>query len=158
MPELSTNVKDLADEVRRAIADLSTSGDEQASGVVTRVGDGVAWIYGLRSCGYAEMLEIDGASGNKVTAFAHNLLEDEIGAVLLGEAEEVKAGARVRLSGQILSVPVGPELVGRVIDPLGNPLDGKGPLKTKARGEIERPAPGVLARKSVHEPVPTGIT
>ncbi len=157
MAESKFDVKKLADEVRHAIAKLEDSGEEKTAGVVTRVGDGVAWIYGLRSCGYAEMLEIEGID-SKVTAFALNLLEDEIGAVLLGEDTQVKAGARVKLSGQILSVPVGAELVGRVIDPLGNPLDGKGPLKTSARGEIEKPAPGVLARKSVHEPVPTGIT
>lgn len=152
------NVAKLAEEVRKAIAGLAETGDEKSAGVVTRVGDGVAWIYGLRDVGYAEMIEVESTKGGTVTAFALNLLEDEIGAVLLGEDQEVKAGARVKLSGQILSVPIGPELIGRVVDPLGRPLDGKGPIKTKARGEIERPAPGVLARKSVHEPLLTGIT
>src|SRR5579862_7402267 len=158
MTENVASVKQLADEVRRAIADLRDSGDSTSAGIVTRVGDGVAWIYGLRSAGYAEMLEIESFEGGSVTAFALNLLEDEIGAVLLGDDALVKAGAKVRLSGQILSVPVGPELVGRVVDPLGNPLDGKGPIKTKLRGKIEQPAPGVLDRKSVHEPLATGIT
>ena len=158
MANSNINVKTLAAEVHQAIADLKETGDSSSAGVVTRVGDGVAWIYGLHSVGYAEMIEIDSTDGKTVTAFALNLLEDEIGAVLLGEVELVKAGARVRLSGQILSVPVGPELVGRVIDPLGRPLDGKGPIKTKVRGYIEQPAPGVLARKSVHEPLSTGIT
>lgn len=157
MPELKADVKGLAEDVRRAIAKLEDAGDEKASGVVTRVGDGVAWIYGLRDCGYGEMLEIEGLNST-VSAFALNLLEDEIGAVLLGEDINVKAGARVKLSGQILSVPVGPELVGRVIDPLGRPLDGKEPAKTKLSSEIEKIAPGVLARKTVHEPVPTGLT
>ena len=157
MPTLDRNVKEIADEVRRAIADLKESGDAKSAGVVTRVGDGVAWIYGLRDVGYAEMIEIDSIDGGKVTAFALNLLEDEIGAVLLGEDELIKAGAKVRLSGQILSVPVGPELVGRVVNPLGQPLDGKGPIKTKVRGEIEKIAPGVLARRSVYQPLPTGI-
>lgn len=151
------NVKDLAEEVRRSIAQLEAAGEEKSAGVVTRVGDGVAWIYGLRSCGYAEMLEIEG-SGGQVAAFALNLLEDEIGAVLLGEDVTVKAGNRVKLTGQILSMPVGAELVGRVIDPLGRPLDGKGPIKTKERGAIEKIAPGVLARRSVYQSVPTGIT
>lgn len=155
---MDTNVAKLADEVRRAIAGLSETGDEKSAGVVTRVGDGVAWIYGLRDVGYAEMLEVQSTNGGAVTAFALNLLEDEIGAVLLGEDQAVKAGARVRLTGQVLSVPVGPELIGRVVDPLGRPLDGKGPINTKVRGEIERTAPGVLARKSVHEPLLTGIT
>jgi F-type H+/Na+-transporting ATPase subunit alpha len=157
MARIDTEVKSLAEEVRKAIAELTESGQESATGVVTRVGDGVAWIYGLRDCGYAEMLEIEGVDG-KVTAFALNLLEDEIGAVLLGEDEQVRAGAKVRLSGQVLSVPVGPELVGRVVDPLGRALDGKAEIKTKARGPIEGVAPGVIERKSVHEPLLTGIT
>jgi F-type H+-transporting ATPase subunit alpha len=155
--KIDSEVKSLAEEVRKAIADLSASGQEQSSGIVTRVGDGVAWIYGLRGCGYAEMLEIEGLHG-KVTAFALNLLEDEIGAVLLGQDEEVGAGDKVRLTGEVLSVPVGPELVGRVVDPLGRPLDGKAEAKTKTRGAIENPAPGVIERKSVHEPLLTGIS
>ncbi len=157
MARIDNEVKDLAEEVKKAIAELSASGQEQSSGVVTRVGDGVAWIYGLRGCGYAEMLEIEGIHG-KVTAFALNLLEDEIGAVLLSPDEEVGAGAKVRLTGEVLSVPVGPELVGRVVDPLGRPLDGKAEAKTTARGAIEATAPGVIERKSVHEPLQTGIT
>ncbi len=157
MARIDTEVKGLAEEVRKAIAELTASGEEKSSGVVTRVGDGVAWIYGLRGCGYAEMLEIEGIKG-KVTAFALNLLEDEIGAVLLSQDEEVEAGAKVHLTGEVLSVPVGPELVGRVIDPLGRPLDGKAIPKTKALGAIEAHAPGVIERKSVHEPLLTGIT
>jgi F-type H+-transporting ATPase subunit alpha len=157
MPKLDFDVKDLSAEVQHAIAELKLGGDEQKAGVVTRIGDGVAWIYGLRGCGYAEMIEIEGTHGN-VTAFALNLLEDEVGAVLLGEDEEVRAGAKVKLSGEVLSVPVGPELVGRVVDPLGRPLDGKGAIKTKARGLVENHAPGVIDRKSVKEPLLTGIT
>jgi len=157
MANIETEVKNLAEEVRGAILRLQDTRQERSSGVVTRVGDGVAWIYGLRDCGYAEMIEIEGLH-NRVTAFALNLLEDEIGAVLLGEDEEVRAGARVRLTGEVLSVPVGPELVGRVVDPLGRPLDGKGEIKTKQRGVVEKQAPGVIQRKSVHEPLLTGIT
>lgn len=152
------DAKSLAAEVQKAIAELSQAGDEKTKGVVTRVGDGVAWIYGLRDCGYSEMLEIEGANGQLVTAFALNLLEDEIGAVLLGSDRKIGAGARVRLSGQVLSIPVGPELTGRVIDPLGRPLDGKGDIKTKAMRAVESHAPGVIERKSVHEPLLTGIT
>ena len=152
------DVKSLAREVQQAISGLKERGEEQSAGIVTRVGDGVAWIYGLRSVGYSEMIEIETIGGGNVTAFALNLLEDEIGAVILGEDQEIKAGARVRLSGKILSVPVGPELVGRVVDPLGRPLDEKGEIKTKLTGEIEKIAPGVIERKSVHEPLLTGIT
>jgi F-type H+-transporting ATPase subunit alpha len=157
MAEKTFDVKDLAQEVQQAIAGLKDRGEDKTAGIVTRVGDGVAWIYGLRDAGYSEMLEIEGTNG-KITAFALNLLEDEIGAVLLGEDQEVSAGARVNLSGQTLSVPVGPELIGRVIDPLGRPLDGKGEIKAKATQPVESPAPGVIARKSVHEPLATGIT
>jgi F-type H+-transporting ATPase subunit alpha len=151
------DTKALAEEVRRSIAKLQSSGEEKTAGVVTRVGDGVAWIYGLRDCGYSEMLHIESQNG-KVLAFALNLAEDEIGAVLLGDDAQVKTGDTVKLAGQILSVPVGPELIGRVIDPLGRPLDGKGPIKTSVLGEIEKIAPNVLARRTVHQPVPTGLT
>jgi len=155
MDDLSIN--DLARDIRKAIAELKSRPEIENVGVVTRIGDGIAWIYGLRRCGYSEMLEIEGISGEKVTAFAFNLGEDEIGAVLLGEDVEVKAGAKVRLTGKVLEVPVGPELIGRVIDPLGNPLDGGEPIKTKQMGLVEQTAPGVLDRKSVHEPLMTGI-
>ena len=152
-----TSIKELSNDIRAAIAQLKSRPEIENVGVVTRVGDGIAWIYGLSSCGYNEMLEIDGASGQKVTAFAFNLGEDEIGAVLLGSDVDVKSGATVRLSGKILEVPVGPELIGRVVDPLGNPLDGGEPIKSKLMSRVERPAPGVLARKSVHEPLMTGL-
>jgi F-type H+-transporting ATPase subunit alpha len=151
------SIKELSDDIRSAINELKTKPEIEEVGVVTRVGDGIAWIYGLRRAGYNEMLEVDSVDGGKVTAFAFNLGEDEIGAVLLGEDAEVRAGATARLSGKVLEVPVGPELVGRVVDPLGNALDGGEPIKTKQSSRVERPAPGVLDRKSVHEPLMTGI-
>lgn len=151
------SVKELSQDVREAIEALKSSPSVEKVGVVTRVGDGIAWIYGLFNTGYSEMIEIDGQDGSKVTAFALNLMEDEIGAVILGDDTKVKAGAKVRLTGKILEVPVGPELVGRVVDPLGNPLDNKGPIKTKNMSPIEQNAPGVLDRKSVHEPLMTGL-
>lgn len=151
------SIKDLGADIRAAINDLKRSGDFETVGVVTRVGDGIAWIYGLSGCGFNEMLEIETEQGEPVTAFALNLMEDEIGAVLLGSDINVRAGAKVRLTGRVVEVPVGPELVGRVIDPLGRPLDDKGPIKTKLTGLAERSAPGVLDRKHVHEPMMTGI-
>ncbi len=151
------SVKELSADIKKAIEALKQSPQIENVGVVTRVGDGVAWIYGLSKAGYAEMLDIEATDGGTVPAFALNLQEDEIGAVLLGSDVHVKAGAKVRLSGKVLEVPVGPELVGRVVDPLGRPLDDKGPIKAKATGLIERPAPGVLARKSVDEPMMTGL-
>jgi F-type H+-transporting ATPase subunit alpha len=156
-PTAELSIKELSDDIRAAIADLKTRPEIEEVGVVTRVGDGIAWIYGLRRAGFNEMLEIDGAEGDVVTAFAFNLGEEEIGAVVLGDDASVKAGAKARLSGKVLEVPVGPELVGRVVDPLGNPLDGGEPLKTKQMSRVERPAPGVLDRKSVHEPLMTGL-
>ncbi|HWT55940.1 MAG TPA: F0F1 ATP synthase subunit alpha [Candidatus Microsaccharimonas sp.] len=155
MADLS--ITELSGDIRAAIAELKSRPEIESTGVVTRIGDGIAWIYGLSAAGYNEMLEIDGADGQKVTAFAFNLAEDEIGAVLLGEDINVKAGASVRLSGQVLEVPVGPELVGRVVDPMGNPLDGGEPIKAKAKSRVERPAPGVMQRKGVHEPLMTGL-
>ena len=149
-------VKSLSGELRAAIANLEVDGQLASSGIVTRVGDGVAWIYGLRDAGYAEALVIEGSKGS-VEAFALNLMEDEIGAVLLGEDSLVSAGDKVTLTGKVLDVPVGRELLGRVVNPLGEPLDGKGPIKAKERGLIERPAPGVKDRKSVHEPLMTGL-
>ncbi len=151
------SVHELSKELQEAIGSLRTDSGLEQAGIVTRVGDGVAWIYGLRDAGYSEVVEITAADGSIVRAFALNLLEDEIGAVILDDDSQVVAGARVRLSGSVLKVPVGPEMVGRVVDPLGRPLDGKGPINAKAEGLIERPAPGVMARKSVHEPMMTGI-
>ncbi|HEX6257877.1 MAG TPA: F0F1 ATP synthase subunit alpha [Candidatus Saccharimonadales bacterium] len=149
-------IKELTRELRTAIEGLRSSEGLEKVGIVTRVGDGVAWIYGLSSAGFNEVLKIESDDGD-VEAFVLNLMEDEIGAVLLGADTKVKAGATVRLSGKVLDVPVGPELLGRVVDPLGRPLDGKGPIVAKARGLVEKPAPGVMARKSVHEPLMTGV-
>lgn len=150
-------VQELSQELVDAIAGLRQTKGLEEAGVVTRVGDGVAWVYGLRGAGYNEVIEIETRGGGKVTAFVLNLLEDEIGAVILGDDAQIVAGAKVTLTGRVLDVPVGQELVGRVVDPLGNPLDGKGPIKSKNRGPIERKAPGVMDRKSVHEPLMTGI-
>ena len=154
MPELS--VTDLSKDLRDAIAGLEVTGDLESVGIVTRVGDGVAWVYGLRAAGYSEVLQIETPDG-VVEAFALNLNEDEIGAVLLGGDESVSAGNKVTLKGTVLDVPVGEELLGRVVDPLGNPLDGGPAIKTKQRGLVEREAIGVLGRKHVHEPMMTGI-
>jgi F-type H+-transporting ATPase subunit alpha len=151
------SVKELSADIRKAINELKNQPDIEKVGVVTRSADGIAWIYGLRACGANEVVEIEGIGGEAIQAFALNLSENEIGAVLLGSDEKVKAGARVRLTGKVQRIPVGPELIGRVVDPLGRPLDDKGPIKAKNFGNIEHPAPGVLDRRSVHEPLMTGI-
>ncbi len=151
------NVKELSRDLQAAIADLRVSDGLASSGIVTRVGDGVAWIYGLQDCGFNQVVTIAAVDGTEVEAFALNLMEDEIGAVLLGEDMLVAAGAKVTLTGKVLEVPVGPELLGRVVDPLGRPLDGQGEIKAKQYGPVERIAPGVKDRKSVHEPLMTGL-
>ena len=154
MSEVS--VTELSKELRDAINQLDASEGLERVGVVVRVGDGVAWVHGLREAGYAEVLQIESENGI-VEAFALNLMEDEIGAVLLGSDADVKAGAKVTLKGAVLEVPVGEELLGRVVDPLGRPLDGGPAIKAKHFGAVERPAVGVMGRKSVHEPLMTGI-
>ncbi len=154
MAELS--VAELSKDLRMAIASLEANEGLESVGVVVRVGDGVAWVHGLHKAGYSEVLQIE-TPGGIVEAFALNLMEDEIGAVLLGDDAEVSAGNTVRLKGTALQVPVGPELLGRVVDPLGRPLDGAGPIKAKQFGLIEREAIGVMERKSVHEPLMTGV-
>lgn len=151
------SVKELSSELQAAIGQLQSNQGLQEAGIVTRIGDGVAWVYGLTNAGFNEVLQIEGKDGSIVEAFALNLMEDEIGAVLLGSDSQVVAGARVTLKGTVLTVPVGPELLGRVVDPLGRPLDGQGPIKAKLTGLVERAAPGVIDRKSVHEPMMTGL-
>lgn len=151
------SIAELSADIRSAINELKKRPEIEETGIVTRVGDGVVWIYGLTSAGYNEMIEIDATDGNAVTAFAFNLAQDEIGAVLLGEDTVIKAGATAKLTGKVLEVPIGPELIGRVVDPMGRALDGKGAIKTTKTGLVEKIAPGVLSRKSVHEPLMTGI-
>lgn len=150
------DVTELAKSLREKIAQLEATEGLEDAGVVIRVGDGVAWVHGLSNAGYSEVLEIE-TDGDTVEAFALNLMEDEIGAVILGGENKVKAGASVHRKGSVLDVPVGEELLGRVVDPLGRPLDDGPAIKTKKRGLIERPAIGVMGRKSVHEPLMTGI-
>jgi F-type H+-transporting ATPase subunit alpha len=153
----SLNIKELSQELQAAISKLDNESTElEQSGVVTRISDGIVWVYGLSNCGFSDVLEIATDNGN-VRAFALNLNEDEIGAVLLDTDVDVKAGARVTLTGTTLEVPIGPELIGRVVDPLGRPLDGLGPINAKLTGKVERNAPGVMDRKGVHEPLATGV-
>lgn len=122
-------------------------------GEVISVGDGIATIYGLSSVKAGEMVEF--ASGTK--GMALNLDVNTVGVVIFGESRDVKEGDSVHLTGRIMEIPVGEALLGRVVDPLGNPIDGHGEIKTKKKGLIEAIAPGIIARKSVSEPMQTGI-
>jgi len=122
-------------------------------GTVLQIGDGIARIYGLENCVAMEMLELE----HGVVGLAFNLEEDDVGAALFGEWEHVKEGEPVRRTGNVASVPVGEALLGRVVDPLGNPLDGGGPIETSETRRLEFKAPGVVARQPVKEPLQTGI-
>ena len=122
-------------------------------GQVLSVGDGIARVYGLDDVQAGEMLEFP----NGVQGMALNLETDNVGIVIFGDDREIKEGDTVKRTGSIVDVPVGKELLGRVVDPLGNPIDGKGPIDAKQRGRVEVKAPGIMPRKGVHEPMQTGL-
>src|SRR6516165_6569378 len=122
-------------------------------GTVLQVGDGIARIHGLENCVALEMLELE----HGVIGLAFNLEEDNVGAALFGEWDKVKEGEPVRRTGEVMSVPVGEGLLGRVVDPLGNPLDGLGPIDATERRQLEFKAPGVIQRQPVKEPLQTGV-
>lgn len=139
--------------LKEQIADFEAQADVAEIGQVLSVGDGVARIYGLDQIQAGEMVEFPGG----IRGMALNLESDNVGVVIFGDDRSIKEGDIVRRTGQIVEVPVGPELLGRVVDGLGNPIDGKGPLKAKATSRVEVKAPGIMPRKSVHEPMSTGI-
>src|SRR5687768_4058669 len=122
-------------------------------GTVLSIGDGIARVHGLENCESLEMLELP----HDVTGLALNLESDNVGAVLFGDWDKIEEGDTVKRTGKLLEIPVGEELLGRVVDPLGRPLDGKGEIETKETRPAEFQAPGVMQRKSVHEPLQTGI-
>src|SRR5436305_5168296 len=127
-------------------------------GTVLEVKDGIARIYGLGKAMAGEMLEVSSSeTGEKITALALNLEEDNIGSVVLGDYLQLKEGDEVRRPGGVLEVPVGRELVGRVVDPLGRPLDDAGPVNAKNARKVESEAPGIIVRQPVKEPLQTGI-
>src|SRR5690242_5568249 len=132
--------------------------DVEEVGTVLEVKDGIARIYGLQKAMAGEMLEITSSeTGNAVTALALNLEEDNIGAVILGDYLQLKESDEVRRTARVLEVPVGPALVGRVVDALGRPIDGQGEINTTASRKVESPAPGIIVRQPVKEPLQTGI-
>jgi len=149
------NIK--ADEISKILREQITNYEQTVSvdevGSVISVGDGIARIHGLEKAMYGEML----AFPHDIFGIALNLEEEEVGAVLLGESAELKEGDTVRRTNTIMSVPVGDELIGRVVNPLGEPEDDKGPIPAKQRNPLERIAPGVLDRQPVREPLQTGI-
>ena len=140
-------------EIEAKIAGVKTSVTKQNVGTVREVGDGVAKIEGLTDAMLNEMLDF----GNGVTGLALNLEETEVGAIILGDYAKVKEGQEVKTTGKLLSVPVGKALLGRVVNTLGQPVDGKGPIASDVAYPVEKIAPGIVKRKSVSQPLQTGI-
>ena len=149
---MSIKASEISDLIGQRIQNFAGATEARNVGSVMSVADGVVRIHGLADARYGEMLEFPG----NVFGLALNLEQDSVGAVVLGEYKSIKEGDTVKTTGRILEVPVGPELLGRVVDALGNPVDGKGPINARATAPIERVAPGVIYRKSVSQPVQTG--
>jgi F-type H+-transporting ATPase subunit alpha len=149
---MSIKASEISDLIRQRIEKFSSASEARNVGTVVSVTDGICRIHGLADVCYGEMIEFPG----NLFGLALNLEQDSVGSVVLGDYKTISEGDTVKTTGRILEVPVGPELLGRVVDALGKPIDGKGPLNTKATAPIERVAPGVIYRKSVSQPVQTG--
>ena len=155
---MQLNPAEISELIKSRIEGLGTSTDVRNQGTVVSVTDGIVRVHGLSDVMQGEMLEFP-ANKDGVPSFglALNLERDSVGAVILGEYEHISEGETVKCTGRILEVPVGPELIGRVVNALGAPIDGKGPINAKMTDVIEKVAPGVIARKSVDQPVQTGL-
>jgi F-type H+-transporting ATPase subunit alpha len=147
------NPSEISDIIRQRIEGLDVRAQAQNEGTIVGVSDGIVRIHGLADAQYGEMIEFDGG----LYGMALNLERDSVGVVILGDYEGLSEGMTARCTGRILEVPVGRELLGRVVDSLGNPIDGKGPLNASETAPIEKVAPGVIARQSVDQPVQIGL-
>ena len=147
------NPSEISEIIKQRIDQLDVSSEARNEGTVVSVTDGIIRIHGLADAMYGEMIEFEGG----VYGLALNLERDSVGAVILGDYKSIAEGQSCRCTGRILEVPVGPELQGRVVDALGNPIDGKGPIEAKETDAIEKVAPGVIARQSVDQPVQIGL-
>ena len=150
---MQLNPAEISELLKSKIQNLEVSADSRNQGTVISVTDGICRIHGLSNVMQGEMIEFPG----NVYGLALNLERDSVGAVILGEYESISEGDVVKTTGRILEVPVGPELIGRVVNTLGQPIDGKGPINAKETDVIEKVAPGVIARQSVSQPVQTGL-
>lgn len=150
---MQINPAEISDLLKAKIEKLNTRAEEKTRGTVISVTDGIVRVYGLSDVMQGEMLEFP----SNTFGLAMNLERDSVGAVVLGEYEHIKEGDEVKCTGRILEVPIGRELVGRVVNALGQPIDGKGPIDTKLTAPIEKIAPGVIARQSVDQPMQTGV-
>jgi F-type H+-transporting ATPase subunit alpha len=150
---MSIKASEISDLIKARIEQFQSDTEASNVGTVVSVTDGIVRIHGLEQARYGEMLDF----GNDTFGLALNLEQDSVGAVVLGDYKNIGEGDVVKTTGRILEVPVGPELLGRVVDALGAPIDGKGPVDAKQKAPLERVAPGVIFRKSVTQPVQTGI-
>ncbi|MDB5802579.1 MAG: atpA [Rhodocyclales bacterium] len=150
---MQLNPSEISDLIKSRIQNLQLAATARNEGTVVSVTDGIVRIHGLTEVMQGEMLEF----ANNTFGLALNLERDSVGAVVLGEYEQISEGDTVKTTGRILEVPVGPELLGRVVNALGQPIDGKGPINAKLTDKIEKVAPGVIARRSVSQPVQTGL-
>lgn len=146
------NPAEISNLIKQRIQDLNAGATAKNEGTIVKVSDGIVQIHGLEDAMYGEMIEFEGG----VYGMALNLEQDSVGAVVLGEYLDLQEGQKAYCTGRILEVPVGPELLGRVVDALGNPIDGKGSINAKLTDKVEKIAPGVIDRQSVDEPVMTG--
>src|SRR3989475_5934890 len=146
-------MRTLLQEIETQIAGAKTATAKQNVGIVREIGDGVAKIEGLTDAMLNEMLDF----GKGVTGLALNLEETEVGAIILGDYTKIAEGDEVRTTGKLLQVPAGKALLGRVVNALGQPVDGKGPIKAETAYPVEKIAPGIIRRRSVSQPVQTGI-
>jgi len=150
---MQLNPSEISDLIKQKIEQFELTTEARTEGTIVSLTDGIARIHGLSDAQYYEMLEFPG----NTYGLALNLERDSVGAVVLGEYTHLTEGDRVRCTGRVLEVPVGEALLGRVVDSLGNPIDGKGPVNAEATSPIEKVAPGVISRKSVDQPVQTGL-
>ncbi|MBJ7554839.1 F0F1 ATP synthase subunit alpha [Marinomonas spartinae] len=146
------NPSEISEIIKKRIENLDVSSDAQNEGTIVSVADGIVLIHGLADVMYGEMIEFPGG----IFGMALNLERDSVGAVVLGQYQDLVEGQKVKCTGRILEVPVGPELLGRVVDALGSPIDGKGALNAKMTDKVEKVAPGVIARQGVDQPIQTG--
>src|SRR5262247_1554222 len=144
---------EISDLIKSRIQNLDVAAEKRTQGTVVSLTDGICRIHGLSDAMQGEMLEFPG----NTFGLALNLERDSVGAVVLGEYEHITEGDTVKCTGKILAVPVGPELIGRVVNSIGAPIDGKGPINAKGSDVIEKIAPGVIWRQSVSQPVQTGL-
>src|SRR5476651_530427 len=150
---MAIKATEISDLIKQRIENFQGVTEARNVGTIVSVTDGIVRVHGLADARYGEMLEFAG----NTFGLALNLEQDSVGAVVLGDYKHISEGSQVKTTGRILEVPVGPELLGRVVDALGTPLDGKGPVNAKLKSPLERVAPGVIFRKSVSQPVQTGL-